>query len=148
MEVTAVCSICGLEKPTLDFYKNRRGIHASCKTCYIERNKGYQKRYRDENRFAIRMKSCRARAKEKGIPFGLTTEYLQDIWTGVCPAFNIPLDINAKRGKVGHAQLDKVDPSKGYVQGNVVWLSERANRIKDDATLEDLERLAAWLKSW
>lgn len=141
------CKDCGVEKPISEFYKNRSGTHANCKVCYGLVNKGYQRKYRDGNRFAIRMRSCRARAKEKGLDFDLTTEYIKSIWTGTCPVFNTELDINSKRGEVGHAQLDKINPSKGYTQGNVVWLSERANRIKDDATLEDLERITSWLRS-
>lgn len=118
-----------------------------CKVCYVERNKEYQATYREKNRFAIRMRSCRARAREKELPFDLTTGYLESIWTGICPAFGVSLSIDAKRGEVGHAQLDRIDPGKGYVQGNVEWLSERANRIKDDATIEDLERILEWLRS-
>lgn len=93
------------------------------------------------------MRSCRARAKEKGLPFDLTEDYLKSIWTDTCPAFGTPLNIEALKNEANHAQLDKVVPELGYVQGNVVWLSQRANRIKDDATLEDLERLVTWLKS-
>ena len=93
------------------------------------------------------MRSCRARAKEKSLAFDIDTDYIVSIWTGICPVFKTELDINAKRGQKGHAQLDKVDPTLGYIRGNVVWLSERANRIKDDATIEDLEMLLQWLKS-
>lgn len=140
------CKDCEECKPDEEFYRNRKGLHALCKPCYIKRNSAYQAKYRANNRFAIRMRSCRARAKEKDLPFDLTTEYLESIWTDTCPAFGIPLDINSKKGSRGHAQLDRIIPDLGYVQGNVVWLSERANRIKDDASIEDLERLIKWLK--
>lgn len=118
-----------------------------CKPCYIDRNKDYQKTYRANNRFAIRVRACKARATERGLSFDLTEEYLKSIWTDTCPVFGTPLNIEALKGDLQHAQLDKVVPALGYVQGNVVWLSQRANRIKDDATLEDLERLITWLKS-
>jgi hypothetical protein len=141
------CRGCGAYKPKSEYYKNRKGLHSLCKTCYIKRNSEYQAKYRSNNRFAIRMRSCRARSKEKDLPFNLTTEYLESIWTGTCPAFGTTLNINSKKGSEGHAQLDRIIPNLGYVEGNVVWLSERANRIKDDASLEDLERLIKWLKS-
>ena len=142
-----VCKTCGKIKPEEEFYRNRRGLHPNCKRCYVEKNKVYQSRYRDSNRFAIRMRSCRARAKEKSLAFDIDTDYIVSIWTGICPVFKTELDINSKRGQKGHAQLDKIDPKLGYIRGNVVWLSERANRIKDDATTEDLEKLLQWLKS-
>jgi hypothetical protein len=34
--------------------------------------------------------------------------------------------------------IDKIDPKKGYVKGNVWIISFRANRIKYDASLEEL----------
>lgn len=142
-----ICAGCGVEKPPDQFYKNRKGIHSRCKPCYIERNKEYQKKYREKNRFAIRMRSCKARAKELDLAFNLDEAYLKSIWTGVCPAFGTSLDIRKLKGEEGSAQLDRIVPSLGYVKWNVVWLSERANRIKDDATVEDLEMLVKWLKS-
>ena len=141
------CNLCQVVKPLAEFYKNRNGHHAQCKPCYIARDKGYQAKYRENNRFAIRMRSARHRAPEVGVPFNLTTKYLEDIWTGVCPALGTPLDINAPKHEEGHAQLDRVIPELGYVEGNVAWLSERANRIKDNATTSDLEDILKWLKS-
>jgi hypothetical protein len=141
------CNVCGESKKAEDFYRNRKGLHSSCKVCYVARNKDYQKRYRSNNRFSVRMRSCRARAKELSLPFNLTTEYLEEIWTGTCPAFGTRLDLSALRQQEGHAQVDRIIPELGYVKGNVVWLSERANRIKDNATLSDLERIVEWLKS-
>jgi hypothetical protein len=43
--------------------------------------------------------------------------------------------------------LDRVVPELGYVEGNVVWISNRANILKRDAAWEELQRVAEWLKS-
>jgi hypothetical protein len=40
------------------------------------------------------------------------------------------------------ASLDRIDNTKGYVPGNVVVVSYRANRIKSDATAQELLRIA------
>lgn len=144
---TKICVGCNKGLPTESFYKNRKGVHNRCKTCYIGRNKIYQEKYRNTNRFPIRVRSCRARAKAQDVPFNITSEYLEEIWTGTCPVFDTPLQIGAKKDEQGHAQLDRIVPSLGYTKGNVVWLSQRANRIKNDANTEDLERLLTWLKS-
>lgn len=147
MSQTKVCTGCLTPKSTGDFYRNRGGLHSLCKACYVERNKGYQKKYRDKNRFAIRMRSARHRASDKGLPFDLDVAHLKGIWTGVCPVFGTPLSLKAPKGSSEAAELDRVVPEKGYVKGNVQWLSQRANRIKDDASIEDLERIIEWLKS-
>ena len=147
MALTKTCNRCKEEKPECEFYTNRSGLHSKCKLCYGLCNKEYQAKYRANNRFAIRMRTCRERSKEKDLSFSIDTTYLEDIWTGTCPVFQTPLNIDAERGAEGHAQLDRIVPALGYVEGNVVWLSQRANRIKDDATIEDLERVLKWLKS-
>jgi hypothetical protein len=39
--------------------------------------------------------------------------------------------------------LDRIDPSKGYVKGNVWIVSHRGNTIKNDATHDELKAIAA-----
>ena len=69
-------------------------------------------------------------------------------WTGVCPALGIVIDIAlAGREDDQAAELDRIVPSKGYIKGNVVFLSRRANRIKNDARPEELRSIANWLES-
>jgi hypothetical protein len=48
-------------------------------------------------------------------------------------------------GRVGPPSLDRVDSSRGYVPGNVQWISELANRIKSDATSAEVAAVAAFL---
>ena len=43
--------------------------------------------------------------------------------------------------------IDKLIPSLGYTKGNVWIVSRRANMIKSDATLEELELLVGNLKT-
>lgn len=38
--------------------------------------------------------------------------------------------------------LDKIVPELGYVKGNIVVVSLRANQIKSDATIEELQAVA------
>jgi hypothetical protein len=42
--------------------------------------------------------------------------------------------------------LDKVDPTLGYVKGNVRVISMRANWLKQDATVEQLEQIARYMR--
>ena len=37
--------------------------------------------------------------------------------------------------------LDRIIPKKGYVYGNLVIVSDIVNRLKSDATLEDMEKI-------
>lgn len=85
--------------------------------------------------------------ENKGIEYNLTPEYLESIWTGVCPIFNVPIE-RASHGRGSHhsSHLDRLDPNKGYVIGNVSWISGMVNRIKYNATVEELRAVADWME--
>jgi hypothetical protein len=86
--------------------------------------------------------SARNRAKVFGFPFNLT---LADIVVPThCPALGIPINFEAKNNV---PSLDRVIPSKGYVAGNVNVISWRANRLKLNASLKELEGLVEYVKS-
>lgn len=41
--------------------------------------------------------------------------------------------------------LDCIDPSKGYVRGNIEVVSWRFNKLKSDLTPDEMRRIAAWV---
>jgi len=81
------------------------------------------------------------------VPFLITPDYLQEIWTGYCPIYHTPLSLPATSGVSyqDRPQLDRLYPALGYIEGNVAWLSHRANRLKSDASALELMRLGLWL---
>ena len=89
---------------------------------------------------------ARARAKRYGIPVDITVDDID--WVTHCPVLGIEL-IYGRTGGDGRrrnsATLDRRDNTLGYVKGNVFVLSHRANRIKSDATLEELQALVRYL---
>lgn len=90
------------------------------------------------------------RAKEKGLPFNITTEYLRQIFpvksAMICPALGIPL-IWSNKLTNNTPTLDRIDPDKGYVGGNVVFISHLANRIKNNATPDQILGVYNWMKA-
>ncbi len=86
------------------------------------------------------------RAKKKGIPYDLTFEYLKSIATDYCPIFNVEFSWGRYNGRPLHLpSLDRVIPELGYIQGNVVFISNWANTIKQNATEKELYAIADWL---
>ena len=92
------------------------------------------------------MTRARSRAQNLRVPFDLTAEYIESIWTGVCPVFGIAISLTEKdRSDEYAAELDRFIPSLGYVIGNVTFLSRRANRLKNDTTAKELAQLLDWM---
>jgi len=93
---------------------------------------------------------ARDRAKEKGVPFNITLEYLRSIATDSCPIFHTPFSWGASglgKGKFkdNGPQLDRIVPELGYIVGNVAFISHRANRIKDNGTMQEHYDIADWI---
>jgi hypothetical protein len=38
--------------------------------------------------------------------------------------------------------IDRIDPKKGYVKENIIVVSMKANRIKTDATIDEIRKVA------
>ena len=108
------------------------------------------KAYRLNNRIHVARYAAKRRAKQGNVPFELETEYLKSIFPndGLCPVFKTPLVWGGEGDERNNSpSLDRIVPELGYVEGNVVWISNRANILKRDATWEELHRVAEWLKS-
>lgn len=83
----------------------------------------------------------KSRAKRNGIPFNLEENDI--VIPDVCPVLGIPIEAN--HGRSGYfpdsPSLDRIVPSKGYTKGNVRVISQRANQLKSDATLDEVRLL-------
>lgn len=109
-----------------------------------QREEQYRRR-KQKNPIGVLVNGARGRAKRKGVPFTITAADLQQ--PTHCPVLGIELDYaNAGLHVDASASLDRIKPELGYVKGNVIIISWRANRIKCDATPEELLRVAEFYK--
>jgi hypothetical protein len=168
------CTKCGIEKDLTCYSKNRNRLRSECKDCaaigkskyYYENggkekkaatNKKYyyenggkekdSKRHRDfrlNNPNAELFRHARHRAKRKNIPFDITAEDV--IIPETCPVLGIQLQIGEKVVCNNSPTLDRIKPELGYVKGNIQVLSYRANLLKSNATIEELEKVLEHLK--
>ncbi len=86
---------------------------------------------------------ARSRAREQNLPFNLVLEDI--VIPAVCPLLEIPLVVAKNCHTDNSPSLDRICPEKGYVKGNIMVISFRANTIKSDATLSELKQL---IKNW
>ena len=135
-EPKKICKHCG----ELSYRKNRHGNFASvCQKCYNKQCNSFKKR--NPKKF---MGQCaKIRAEKAGVPFSITDEDFEI--PEFCPVLGIKLEGGTKKYHDASPSLDRVIPSKGYVPGNVVVMSFRANRIKGDASREELQTVINWL---
>lgn len=145
------CKRCTLDKPEEEFAprkeKYREGKRrTTCRLCVAEQQRDRYDRYKKNSYFKYKVLRAKKRSAELGVPFDLTSEYLESIWTGVCPILGVDLDREADRLDEKAPELDRFIPNKGYSQGNVAFVSRRANRFKSDASVEEIERVLDWMK--
>jgi hypothetical protein len=94
------------------------------------------------------VKSAKRRIKGKGIPFNLTIDYVESILTDSCPIFNTEFRWIGNKKTLGTSPtLDRIIPSKGYVIGNVVVISCKANNIKSAYVSTEIFKVAEWLQT-
>ena len=92
------------------------------------------------------LKRAQHRAASKRFDFNIT---IDDIHIPeYCPVLGMKLEYSlGSGGKDCSPSIDRIDSSKGYIKGNIQIISSKANRIKTDATLDDIEKLYIFMKS-
>ena len=73
----------------------------------------------------------------------------------MCPALGVPFFLGDEKAddyeKISFADrgrspsIDRIQPHLGYVEGNVAWISFKANQIKSEANSDEIELVAKWL---
>jgi len=105
--------------------------------------------------FAHLCRHTRKRAKKHSVPHNIDIEYLMSIFPkdGKCPVFKTKFSwgldfVSTNDGMKERISpsVDKIIPYKGYVKGNIAFISVKANGIKADATVEELIEVTKWLR--
>lgn len=153
------CTECKSIKSLSEFYTNKAakdGHTARCKSCLKEADKKYYsknaskiksrvRRYAEYNPIPIMINSARARAKKQGVPFSITADDISI--PNNCPIFNIPLKKQKSELKINSPSLDRLVPEKGYVKGNIIVVSNKANMIKNAFSADDIMKVALFYKN-
>ena len=98
------------------------------------------KKYRQDNKEKLIVRSAKTRANKNNVPFDIDEDYIKKIWPkhNICPIFKIKLEQSNLHTGDQSPSLDRIIPKLGYVKGNVQIMSSKANRIKNNATFEEL----------
>lgn len=143
-----ICKICNIEQSVENFHNNSKNIDGKDHRCKSCRKSVARKEY-TQNYFKSYVRVKKSWCKSRDVAFDLDEDFLSEIWTGVCPIFGIAITFGGVEGQSGShnsPHLDRLEPSLGYTKGNVAWISGRANRIKYDATIQELRQIADWME--
>lgn len=136
---TFVGERCRCGHGNIRYVKNNR-----CVDCYYE--SGVVKDWGRRKKSLISQLKRMAKYQNKGREFNIGVEDVE--WVTICPILNIPINYYSIGGrKSDTASFDRVDTTKGYVKGNVRIISNRANMIKSDLTLEQIIRLVKYVQN-
>ena len=87
--------------------------------------------------FSKAIANAKKRSKEKSLVFEIDINYIKELYSkqsGKCFYSKLPLNIVKNQGSGLHDSfkmtLDRLDPEKGYVKGNVVWCAYCINSFK------------------
>lgn len=106
----------------------------------------YRKHYILKHPISRLITIAKQRAKKRNIIFTLTKSDV--VWNDICPILNIKLEFHfgsGPGGKPNSPSLDRIDPTRGYVPGNVQVISLLANQMKSTANKEQLISFAKWI---
>ena len=140
---TIKCDNCGKEyvyRGGINHYNRFKHHYCSCK-CLAEGNRIYLEYHNNSNKRYKIWCSAKKRAKAKGLDFNIELEDIPEI-PKYCPVLGIEIKSNTTNAPLDSSpSLDRIDSSKGYIKGNVRIISNRANRIKADATVGELRKV-------
>jgi hypothetical protein len=115
-----------------------------------EANRASSKRWREKhpklNWCSAARWHAKVRAAKKGVPFDLSMQYIYSILPDKCPVFGTPFIFSGNKVQISESpSVDRIDPSKGYVEGNIRIVSAKANQIKSAFTTKDVSAVADWM---
>lgn len=116
-------------------------MHSRCKGCHAKK---YSILRTPEGRLWA---SSKSNARAKGIKHTIGIQHIRDLLPETCPYLGIVIDYRraSERGTLrAHdaPSIDRINSLRGYVPGNVQIISDLANRMKSDATVEQLVAFA------
>jgi hypothetical protein len=126
------------------YYRNKEKILAKVKETSkeqylkhkekkLERTRVSRERHYEKHLY----KNIKSRCLKLDIPFDIEVNDL--VIPSHCPYLGCELTRTQGKGKVWtNASVDRIDPTKGYVKGNIQILSSKANLMKAHASQEEL----------
>lgn len=174
--ILKICNLCNKE-PALSNFKGKSGKCRECRNFILrqqrlvvkdkineknreqyikhkDRFRKTQKKYEQKKAILERtdkirhakylIQAARARSRRLKLQFSIT--YLDIPIPECCPILGIKL---YKNNKISYnsATVDRIIPEKGYIKGNVMVISCKANQIKNNGTPDEILKVGVYFKN-
>ena len=133
-----ICDKC-LKECVINSSEIKRAQSCGCEQGVCDRNRkayGLKKTHFFEYRLLC---YARRNSKRRGEECNLEIEDI--VIPEYCPLLGIKLDTSSGSKQDTSPSVDRIDSSKGYTRENVWIISQRANRIKNNSTIEELRMI-------
>lgn len=153
------CNKCEKEKDELEFHNDNStldGLTNWCAECrqksteaWLQTERGKQA-HRDSERLRralnperVLLDLAKARAKKNNLEFNIDIDDI--IIPNICPVLGIPIKSGVGKTIDSSPTIDRINNNLGYVKGNIKIISWRANKLKSDATSDELYRVLCYM---
>lgn len=129
------CTKCKQIKPFAEFHRHKDckdGFNSVCKECRKPLSRA------DWSSKSLKRKildRAKGRAIRKKLDFDLELEDI--IIPELCPVFKAPIKVPS---------IDRIDSLRGYTKDNIRIIENRANMLKNNATIEEIRLILADLE--
>ena len=127
------------------YFRHRYHTDPEFRRKKIESTSNHRHKNPNKRRLQKMVWAARTRAAAENLPFDL--EWTDLVMPTHCPVLGFPLSQTFGPVADDSPSLDKFIPSKGYVSDNVAVISRRANIIKSNSSLEELQKLVKWMEA-
>ena len=140
------CNFCKRMLPIDQFNKHatyKDGHAHKCKECFTV----YWHANVASKRIQYLVNRIRSKCAKEGIPCDITVDDI--VVPERCPVLGIVLEFGKSDGdkwRDNSPSVDRIIPELGYVKGNIIVVSYRANRIKNDATIDELVKISTFYR--
>lgn len=85
--------------------------------------------------------NAKQRARRGSLLCDIDLDYVRNLVVDTCPLLGLPILYAQSKLSDSSPTLDRKNPTLGYTKGNVAVISHRANRLKSDSTVEEMQTL-------
>lgn len=146
------CKSCANERVKARYWKNveisrsqEREKLRNDREFYRAKSRAWREKKKGEGPEYFLWKSCKTRAARNKLAFDIEVSDINV--PPVCPVLGITLvPFGGKGMRDDCPSVDRIDNTKGYIKGNICVISWRANLLKRDASLEELEKITDYVR--